>query len=204
MVGEILRIRPESFADHTSQARMFFLSQTEPEQNHIVSALVFELSKCVVPRVRTAMLARLASVDETLAARVAAGLGVTDPIVPAPTAAPTREMEPSPALSILAKAKPTLEGRKIGCLVTDGSDGKLVAALAKAAKAAGAAGVTGSVRPRPVATRAARVSSMLAIRASTAWRTRGRRHLLSSKIRAATMWSCSGLVWLAKNSRAWL
>src|ERR1700761_3018825 len=36
--GEQLRVRPESFADHYSQARMFFASQTAPEQNHIVAA----------------------------------------------------------------------------------------------------------------------------------------------------------------------
>ena len=73
--GEQLRIRPESFADHYSQARLFFASQTEPEQNHIVSALVFELSKCLVPRVREAVLSRLIHIDENLAMRVAAGLG---------------------------------------------------------------------------------------------------------------------------------
>src|SRR6201996_3866939 len=57
--GDQLRVRPETFADHYSQARLFFTSQTEPEQNHIVSALVFELSKCLVPRVREAVLSRL-------------------------------------------------------------------------------------------------------------------------------------------------
>jgi catalase len=136
--GEQLRVRPESFADHYSQARMFFASQTEPEQNHIVSALVFELSKCITPRVRTAMLSRLINIDETLAARVAAGLGAKDPIVPAPAPVSAIDMAPSPALSILAKAEPTLMGRKIGCLVSDGSDGELVKELQAQAEAAGA------------------------------------------------------------------
>ena len=72
--GEQLRIRPETFADHYTQARMFFASQTVPEQNHIVSALVFELSKCLVPRVREAVLSRLVNIDQTLALRVATGL----------------------------------------------------------------------------------------------------------------------------------
>jgi catalase len=136
--GDQLRVRPESFADHYSQARLFFQSQTEPEQNHIVSALVFELSKCVSPRVRLAVLARLANIDESLVNRIAIGLGLRDPIEPAEAAAPVRDMEPSPALSMLAKAKPTLEGRKIGCLVTDGIDGKLIKGLLAGAKAAGA------------------------------------------------------------------
>ena len=43
--GEKGRIRAESFADHYSQARQFYLSQTAYEQAHIASALVFELSK---------------------------------------------------------------------------------------------------------------------------------------------------------------
>jgi catalase len=136
--GEQLRVRPESFADHYSQARLFFASQTEPEQNHIVSALVFELSKCVTPRVRAAVLSRLVNIDGALAARVASGLGLREPVQPAEPAAPIRDMTPSPALSIIAKAKPMLEGRKIGCLVSDGADGRLVDALATAAAGLGA------------------------------------------------------------------
>ena len=136
--GEQLRIRPESFADHFSQARLFFASQTAPEQDHIVSALIFELSKCFLPRVRQAVLARLANIDETLAARVAAGLGLKDAIVPTTPAAPVKTMEPSPMLSLLAKATPTLQGRKVGALVSDGVDGGLIAKLRAALAAAGA------------------------------------------------------------------
>jgi len=33
--GRKLRARPESFADHYSQARQFYISQTEVEQGHI-------------------------------------------------------------------------------------------------------------------------------------------------------------------------
>jgi catalase len=135
--GEQLRIRPESFADHYSQARLFYLSQTEPEQNHIVSALVFELSKCVVPRVREAVLSRLIHIDETLAMRVATALGVAE-ITPAELPVEPQDMKPSPALSILAKAQPTLKGRKVGCLVTDGTDDDLLNGLRKAVEGAGA------------------------------------------------------------------
>jgi catalase len=135
--GEQLRVRPETFADHYTQARMFFLSQTEPEQNHIVSALVFELSKCVQPRIRSAVLSRLIHIDETLAARVAAGLGIAE-ITPAEAGVEAQDMKPSPALSILAKAVPTLKGRKVGCLVTDGTDDDLLKALQAAVEAAGA------------------------------------------------------------------
>ena len=35
----------ETFADHYSQARLFWRSMTEPEQGHIVAAFTFELCK---------------------------------------------------------------------------------------------------------------------------------------------------------------
>ena len=136
--GDQLRIRPESFADHYSQARLFFASQTAPEQNHIVSALIFELSKCETPRVREAVLSRLTHIDETLAARVAAGLGFKGRIKPAPVGFPARDESPSPMLSLLAKAAPTLQGRKIGVLATDGADMALIAKLKAAVEKAGA------------------------------------------------------------------
>jgi catalase len=137
--GEQLRVRPESFADHYTQARMFFASQTAPEQGHIVSALVFELSKCVLPRVRDAVLSRIVNIDESLGQRVAKGLGLTTKIAPAKAAVKAKAMAPSPMLSILAKATPTLVGRKVGCLVTDGTDAKVFAALSAVVVKAGAA-----------------------------------------------------------------
>ena len=41
--GPKQRVRSETFADHYSQARQFFVSQTEVEQQHIAMALTFEL-----------------------------------------------------------------------------------------------------------------------------------------------------------------
>ena len=120
-------MRAGSFADHYSQARLFFVSQTEPEQNHIVSALVFELSKVEAPAIRHRMVANLVHVDAALASRVASGLGLPKVPAPSPTAVPTKmDVAPSPALSIHRKAKVTLEGRVVGCLVTDGVDGALL------------------------------------------------------------------------------
>ena len=128
--GDKLKIRSETFADHFSQARQFFLSQTEPEQNHIVAAFIFELSKVETEAVRTHMLGQLANVDEGVAKRVAAGLGYEGPITKAVTTVAARtDLAASPMLSILAKAKPTLKGRLVGCLVADGTDPKLVTAL---------------------------------------------------------------------------
>lgn len=158
MEGSKLRIRAESFADHFSQARQFFYSQTEPEQNHIISAFIFELSKVDTKAVRERMVGQLANVCPKIAERVAKGLGLQDGVHPVPTTAKVRtDLAESPALSILEKAKKTLEGRKVGVLIADGSDASLVASLQSATrkskadlaivapKRGGAAGADGKV-----------------------------------------------------------
>ncbi|UTP40815.1 catalase [Phenylobacterium sp. LH3H17] len=134
--GPAIRIRPESFADHYTQARLFFRSQTPVEQDHIVAALVFELSRVETPAIRERMVANLLNVDNDLGARVADGLGMKPPKA-APAAVAPRDMELSPALSILEKAIPTFKGRKLGLLVGDGGDAKLVKALQTAVEADG-------------------------------------------------------------------
>jgi catalase len=136
--GERGRIRAESFADHYSQARLFYRSQTKHEQAHIASALVFELSKCDVVHVRRAMVGHLIHIDTELAQRVANGLAFAS-LPPAPaSAAPVRDMPVSPALQIIGKMKDTLEGRCVGILINDGSIGATVEAIKKAALDAGA------------------------------------------------------------------
>jgi catalase len=137
--GEAVRLRAESFADHYSQARQFYRSQTEPEQNHIASALVFELSKVETPAIRERVVGQLIHVEPSLAERVAKGLGLPAMPKPAPTTVPPRDdLPPSPPLSIIGKMPETLEGRVVGCLVTDGVDASLVADLQAAVEAAGA------------------------------------------------------------------
>lgn len=136
--GEKGRLRAESFADHYSQARQFYLSQTEYEQAHIASALVFELSKVEHLHVREAIVGHLRHIEESLARRVAAGLGFEkNPDAPV-AAAPVREMAPSPALQIIGKMKDTLMGRAIGILIANGSDGVIIEKINKAATDAGA------------------------------------------------------------------
>ena len=136
--GEKGRIRAESFADHYSQARQFYLSQTVYEQAHIASALVFELSKVEHLHVSEAIVGHLRHIEEDLAKRVAAGLGL-DKIPDAPMAAvPVKEMAPSPALQIIGKMQYTLMGRAVGILISDGSDGPLINKIKKAAADAGA------------------------------------------------------------------
>src|SRR4029077_19867243 len=74
--GDKQRIRPESFADHYSQARQFYRSMSEPEQRHIQNAFAFEFSKVETPVIRSRMLGHLALVDEALAHAVEAAIGI--------------------------------------------------------------------------------------------------------------------------------
>ena len=138
-VGERGRVRAESFADHYSQASLFYRSQTSYEQAHIASALVFELSKVSTLHIREAMVGHLIHIDIALADRVAAGLGLARTPAAPPTAAPVLDMKKSPALGLIGKAKATLEGRCIGILVSEGSDIKTVSMMKSALTTAGAA-----------------------------------------------------------------
>jgi catalase len=128
-----VRLRPESFSDHYSQARQFYISQTPPEQRHIEAALTFELSKVETPAIRERMVSHLLNIEETLASTVAQKLGFQSMPEPADAAMPTRQdLEPSPALSIVERGPKRFEGRKLGILVTDGVDAKLLKALGDA------------------------------------------------------------------------
>lgn len=134
--GVKIRQRSETFADHFSHARLFYRSQTEIEQAHIASALVFELSKVTLPHVRARVLANVRNVDEDLAARVASGMNVELPAASKPAVAPI-DMKPSPMLRIVGKYPETLQGRAVGILVTDGADGAVVNAVRKAVESEG-------------------------------------------------------------------
>lgn len=118
------RLRPESFADHYSQARLFFRSLQEAEQAHLASALVFELSKVELPHIRTRVLSNLLNVDEDLAARVADGLNMPLPEASIAKVAPI-DLDFSLALRIIEGPRQfaSLEGRCVGVLFADGTDG---------------------------------------------------------------------------------
>ena len=131
--GPKRRLRAESFADHYSQARQFFISQTRGEQHHIAAALTFELSKVKTRVIRERIVSHLLNIDEGLAAKVGGALGLKAMPKPADAAMPTRQdLDASPALGIVEKGPQRFEGRKLGILVSDGTD----AAILKALKAA--------------------------------------------------------------------
>ena len=132
------RTRPESFADHYSQARMFFRSLETPEQAHLASALVFELSKVETAYVRERVVAQVRNIDESLAKRVADGLAM--PALPdaAPAAAPVTDLPTAPEVRVIGRGRETLQGRSVGILFDEGSDAAIIASVRKAAEAAGA------------------------------------------------------------------
>jgi catalase len=137
--GPKVRERSESFADHYSQARQFYVSQTEVEQGHIADALIFELSKVERPAIRTRVVSHLPNIDAKLADTVAKGLGLRETVTPAtPAVKPRTDLKASKALSILLNPPASFAGRKVGALVTDGVDRALLDALKEALKAEGA------------------------------------------------------------------
>ncbi len=137
--GPKVRQRPDTFADHYSQARQFLISQSPIEQQHMTDALVFELSKVEVPTIRLRMLGHLRNIDEAFAQSVADGLGIAElPPAATPAVATRNDLAASDALSILKNPVGTFAGRKLGVLITDGVDAKLVDALKAAIDAAGA------------------------------------------------------------------
>ncbi|WP_194095748.1 catalase [Marivivens aquimaris] len=131
-----LRVRDESFGDHYSQPRMFWNSQTDNERAHIATAITFELSKVELPHIRERVLTHLQLVSEELAKRVADGLGMKLPKAAKPFKKPV-DLDPSPALSIQKNWNATLEGRKVGILIAEGSDKAEVEKTVKAVKDAG-------------------------------------------------------------------
>jgi catalase len=131
-----LRIRAELFSDHYSQARQFYRSQTENEQAHIASAIVFELSKVSLEHVRIRVMSRLRNIDEDLAQRVADGLAMDLP-EKAKAAKEPIDLPLSDKLSIQKQAEDTLEGRKVGILFAEGSDKESIDRIKSEVEAAG-------------------------------------------------------------------
>jgi catalase len=136
-----VRIKPEKFADHYTQARLFFESQSDVEKAHIGNAFRFELSKVTVPAIRERVVASLANASPELAARLAQDLGMAVP-APLPKALenpPQPEVEVSPPLSLLARpGDGGIRTRKVAVLIAHGVEGTSLAKLISALVEAGA------------------------------------------------------------------
>lgn len=126
------REAPESFDDHFSQPRLFWLSMSPTEREHIIAAYTFELNKCYEQAIKERALSVLARIDPVLCEGVAAGLGLPVPAAGEALAEP----EPSPALSQLGRTWP-LDGRVIGIVADEESDLDVVRAVRSAALDAG-------------------------------------------------------------------
>jgi catalase len=136
-----VRAKPEKFADHYTQATLFFNSQTAIEKAHILRGFRFELTKVQVPAIRERVVAMLANVDAGLARDLAKELGMQLP-KPLPkvlktVAAP--EVTVSPALSLFARpGNGSIATRRIAILIADGVDGEAARTLHEGLAAAGA------------------------------------------------------------------
>ncbi|MGI5267751.1 catalase [Nonomuraea sp. CA-218870] len=129
--GRKVREAPASYDDHFSQARLFWLSMSPVEREHIVAAYTFELGKCYEQAVKERYLRVLANIDPVLCRQVAEGLGLPAPDASQPLADPS----PSPALSQVGQTWPT-DGRIIGIIAGD-DDAEAVGAVRQAVLDAG-------------------------------------------------------------------
>jgi catalase len=129
--GDKVRGKPEKFAEHYAQARLFWISQTPVEQDHIVHAFRFELSKVQTVAIRKRIVAMLRNVDETLAQRLADALGLAlPPAMPLASMLPMPTYPPSPELSLFFRpGKTGIHTLRVAILVGPGSDGAQVRSI---------------------------------------------------------------------------
>lgn len=133
-----VRMRSHTFADHFSQANLFWRSQSEVEQGQIVDAYVFELSKVFDPAIRARVIGQIHHIAAELAERVAAKLGM--PVEPVGPEVQINDygIERSPALSLDAQPKGDIRGRQIAVLVNDGVRDEVIDSLRAATQESGA------------------------------------------------------------------
>ncbi|MDF3020947.1 MAG: Catalase [Steroidobacteraceae bacterium] len=136
-----VRGKPEKFADHYTQAALFYNSQTPVEQAHIVRAFRFELTRVQVPAIRERVVSQLMNVNATLAERVADGLGIDMPKAQ-PALRPVNaraEVKSSTPLSLMSRpGDGGIRTRRIAILVAEGVDGDSLIELHDALLDAGA------------------------------------------------------------------
>jgi catalase len=126
------KVRERGPDDEYAQARLFFNSMSEIEQDHIADAFTFELGKVDVPAVVDRMVQRLAIVDVGLAQRICIGLGLPQPDACAAVAGnghvdesaidPTGGLDASPSLAMVTENTYPLDGRVVHILAADGAD----------------------------------------------------------------------------------
>jgi len=174
--GTKSRERSPSFADHFSQARLFYHSLSEPERQHLIDALRFEIGKVERAEIRErVILVNLMSIDRELATLVAESVGfdLRDAASAvehsAAKAGPRSVREPnpgtellrvSPALSQLNSPHDSIATRKVAILIAGGFAAEEITTLADVLEAEGATveiiapalgtidGLDGAVQPK--------------------------------------------------------
>ncbi|MFC3394239.1 catalase HPII [Brenneria rubrifaciens] len=137
--GHKIRERSESFADYYSQPRLFWLSQTATEQQHIVDAFSFELAKVARPYIRERVVDKLASIDVSLATKVAENLGIelSADVRNTPPPHAVNGLSSAPSLSLYADSEGVVKGRIVAILLSDGAKADDVLLMMKALRKRG-------------------------------------------------------------------
>jgi catalase len=152
-----VRGKPEKFAEHYNQARLFWDSQSDVEKLHIIRAYRFELTKVQVAAIRQRVVAQLRNVADELAQAVAEGLGIDTLPEPLPELVrrrPRPELKSSPALSLFARPGAAgVRTRRVAIVVADGVDGETAVRVHEALSEQGAV-------PRFVGVKLGRVQSV--------------------------------------------
>lgn len=137
--GQKVRERSPSFGEYYSQPRLFWLSQTPVEQEHIIGAYSFELSKVARPYIRERVIDHLLNIDIALAQGVAENLGIslTDEQLNTTPAPAVNGLDKDLSLSLYAKPDGEIKGRQVALLISDGVKSADVLAVLQGLKAAG-------------------------------------------------------------------
>lgn len=130
------RTRGTKFAEHWTQAQLFYNTLSEVEKGHLISAISFELSHCDDPTVYKTATLRLNDIDHDLAKRVAINIGGPIPDKPGRTNHGRKTIRLS-QFDFLPKT-PTIKSRRIAFLIADGFDLGVVEAVRVAVSASGA------------------------------------------------------------------
>lgn len=137
--GNKIRERSPSFGEYYSHPRLFWLSQTPIEQQHIIDAFSFELGKVARAYIRERVVDQLAHIDVTLAEGVAHNLGFAltheqTQIVPPPD---VNGLKKDPALSLYAVPDGDVKGRVVAILLNDKVNATDLLTILQALKAKG-------------------------------------------------------------------
>ncbi|HDQ5283647.1 TPA: catalase HPII [Raoultella ornithinolytica] len=137
--GEKIRQRSPSFAEYYAHPLLFWRSQTPVEQQHIIDAFSFELSKVVRVWIRERVVDQLAHIDIPLAQAVGknSGIALSDEqckITPPPD---VNGVKKDPSLSLYAIPGGEIKGRVVAVLLNERPAAQDVLTLLQSLKAKG-------------------------------------------------------------------